>query len=595
VVAARVRRLGPWFLAGIAVTLAALAVAGRWRAPGARPAAGVPVQRTVERGVQLEPDFSPDGSQLVYSGLAGDSLELFVRPLAGGAALQLTGDGPNVEPAWSPDGRWIAYRNQRRGGLWLIAPTGGSPRQLTDAGAQPAWSPDGSTLVYSNPGKATLGALEWPATYDSVLWTVDLGGGAARPLTRPDPIAGGQGMPAWSADGAWVVYATANLVSGGGLWRVPSAGGEPQALVRPVAGRGSERALWHDPQPLPDGSGVYALRIGDDTRIVRVGWREGGPVAPVLAPAPLGAVQLALAADGRQLAFAVEQADSRIEEVRLDAGGSVEGEPRVLVAPAVRRMAMPRYSPDGRRLLALRLRAGSRPEWVVSDHEGREQRVFESTLHAEWATPNEVVALHASQGSLAIDVATGRARQIPRAAWMEQALARGRPRGLDFRHDFGAVVLSEQRSGGRELLLWMAGADRPRQLTSLGGLLDYPFWSSDGRWIGVQRVPRPQLGNELWRLAMPEGKPERVRTGTGPSWGGAFSPDGARMVYAACREGRWHLAVAGPDLAERILAVPPELHGYLRWPDWSADGTRVAYERTRYRSNVWTVELGGDG
>jgi hypothetical protein len=64
-------------------------------------------------------------------------------------------------------------------------------------------------------------------------------------------------------------------------------------------------------------------------------------------------------------------------------------------------------------------------------------------------------------------------------------------------------------------------------------------------------------------------------------------------VYAAFRDGRWHLAVAGPEHPERLLAVPSEIVGYLRWPDWSPDGGRIAYERMRYRSNLWTLELSG--
>jgi Tol biopolymer transport system component len=49
--------------------------------------------------------------------------------------------------------------------------------------------------------------------------------------------------------------------------------------------------------------------------------------------------------------------------------------------------------------------------------------------------------------------------------------------------------------------------------------------------------------------------------------------------------------VAGVTEPERLLDVPPETTGYLRWPDWSPDGTRIAYERRRYRTSVWTVDI----
>jgi hypothetical protein len=54
-------------------------------------------------------DWAADGKSIIYSGLAGDKLQLFSVPRAGGAPTQLTHDAGNLmHPRVSPDGKWIA-------------------------------------------------------------------------------------------------------------------------------------------------------------------------------------------------------------------------------------------------------------------------------------------------------------------------------------------------------------------------------------------------------------------------------------------------------------------------------------------------------
>jgi Tol biopolymer transport system component len=54
-------------------------------------------------------DWTPDGRNIIYSGLAGDKLQLFSIPRVGGTPTQLTHDAGNLmQPRVSPDGKWIA-------------------------------------------------------------------------------------------------------------------------------------------------------------------------------------------------------------------------------------------------------------------------------------------------------------------------------------------------------------------------------------------------------------------------------------------------------------------------------------------------------
>lgn len=94
-----------WALAATALALAAVLawlLAPREAGEKATTWVASPELRTFERGYNGGGDFSPDGSQIVYSSDAAGGLELFVRPLEGGrrdrspaaAARRSTPPGP---------------------------------------------------------------------------------------------------------------------------------------------------------------------------------------------------------------------------------------------------------------------------------------------------------------------------------------------------------------------------------------------------------------------------------------------------------------------------------------------------------------------
>ncbi|TMD47031.1 MAG: hypothetical protein E6I86_10500, partial [Chloroflexi bacterium] len=102
-------------------------------------------------GSAIFPDFSPDGSMIVFgTQLSGD---IWVVNSDGSGATQLT-SGPNVDlfPAWSPDGSKIVFI--RNGQVWTINTNGGGATQLTfdpaPKGQVPDWSPDGGKIAYSS-------------------------------------------------------------------------------------------------------------------------------------------------------------------------------------------------------------------------------------------------------------------------------------------------------------------------------------------------------------------------------------------------------------------------------------------------------------
>ena len=163
-------------------------------------------------GHQMNPDWSPDGSQIVFAVDDGRRDDLWVSAVGGSEArvlLDCKGSCRNLDdPSWSPDGSSIVYsRTVARGGTgWgsleeVDVATGEvsvilAPRVRTfTAGAR--WSPDGSEIVFEGVHKAGTGV---DAEIDGVsLRIADRDAATAGPpLTDPELFAA---TADWSPDG----------------------------------------------------------------------------------------------------------------------------------------------------------------------------------------------------------------------------------------------------------------------------------------------------------------------------------------------------------------------------------------------------------
>ena len=87
-----------------------------------------------ETNWKARPEFSPDGTRMVYASYAGRQWhQLWTMPADGGDAFPLTyGEYDNVGPRWSPDGKVIAFISNRGGNtsLWLESIPGGAQREV---------------------------------------------------------------------------------------------------------------------------------------------------------------------------------------------------------------------------------------------------------------------------------------------------------------------------------------------------------------------------------------------------------------------------------------------------------------------------------
>lgn len=110
---------------------------------------------TVGPGIETNPMFSPDGSQIAFTGEYDGNVDVFVMPASGGTPKRLTyHPAPDRVVGWTPDGKQILFASGRSSyssfsRLFLVPAQGGYETQLPlDRAVEGSYSPDGKKLAY---------------------------------------------------------------------------------------------------------------------------------------------------------------------------------------------------------------------------------------------------------------------------------------------------------------------------------------------------------------------------------------------------------------------------------------------------------------
>jgi tricorn protease len=117
---------------------------------------GDAVRLTTAPGTETNPVFSPDGTQIAFTGEYDGNVDVYVMPAAGGVPRRLTyHPGADTVVGWSPDGKKIVFGSGRNsysgfGRLFTLPVEGGGlPEELPlPMAAQGAFSPDGARIAY---------------------------------------------------------------------------------------------------------------------------------------------------------------------------------------------------------------------------------------------------------------------------------------------------------------------------------------------------------------------------------------------------------------------------------------------------------------
>jgi tricorn protease len=138
---------------------------------------------TAGMGVETDPQFSPDGSLIAFTGEYDGNRDVYVVPAAGGEPRRLTyHPDPDTVVGWTPDGKRILFRSTRSSyssrfaRLFTVAVEGGGlPEELPLPMAEEgAYSPDGKRIAYVPLPHAFDAWKRYRGGRTTAIWIADL-------------------------------------------------------------------------------------------------------------------------------------------------------------------------------------------------------------------------------------------------------------------------------------------------------------------------------------------------------------------------------------------------------------------------------------
>jgi serine/threonine protein kinase/Tol biopolymer transport system component len=189
-----------------------------YRVPGPAVQGTLPPEQIIaSSGVDGDPEYSPDGSKIVFGSVRSGNTEVWICHSEGGDCVPLA---PGFNPSWSPDGTTVAYCAEHESGsmnIFLIDLQGGIPRRLT-AGTEeylPTWSRDGKSVYY-------LSIVDGLPN----IYSIPESGGEPRQVTQSGGV---QALE--SEDRRHLFLMTHQQSRRGQIWRRSLTGGEKTLLV----------------------------------------------------------------------------------------------------------------------------------------------------------------------------------------------------------------------------------------------------------------------------------------------------------------------------------------------------------------------------
>lgn len=345
---------------------------------------GFPVRPvTAESDSETFPSISPDGTSVAYTARypGDDGPHIYLRGLSGSPPIRLSRSDSSEEtyPVWSPDGTQIAFLRMRGDEcrIVVVAALGGREREA--AGCEPHfldyfdWSRDGRSLLISRQRQlAPVDGKERLETTKS-LHRLALEDGQVSPLDyQRDP---GQPdiQPRASPDGRRIAFRR-GAVPYSDIFVVDVGGGAARQLTR-------LRARIRGYDWLPDNRHILLSSDHSGTQSLYLLDTESGDLAN------LGIVggSYPAVSRGRGLAvFQQDNADINLQSFRFDAAADAAGE---VIASSTRSESWPAFAPNDDRLVFVSNRGGDSQLWLF---EPGARTSYQITHHSnvELSAPN---------------------------------------------------------------------------------------------------------------------------------------------------------------------------------------------------------------
>jgi serine/threonine protein kinase len=532
---------------------------------------------TTQPGLELFPNFSPDGKTIAYASAAAGNWDIYIQRVGGRNPINLTADSPDddSQPAFSPNGDSIAFRSEREGGgIFVMGATGESVHRVSDFGFSPAWSPDGKQLVVA---EETVGDDPKQRYTTSSLWSIVVASGEKKKIFDGDAV-----QPQWSPHGDRIAY-WAKRGGTRGIWTVRADGTDPVLLT-------TDSALNWNPVWSGDGHAIYfsSDRAGaTDLWRMPVEESSGRSTSQPEAITKGGTAErmhATVSSDGQKIAYVEETVTENIFQVPFDPiAAKITGDPKPVTVGA-RVVGEPDLAHDGEHIVFQSL--GKKENLYVARLDGTGERqltVEDFSDRVPRFSPNGTqVAFYSNRsgsyqiwsintdGSGLRQISHDTAGDVLRAVWS--------PNGnrLAARHEDGATFLVS--------LLKAEPVEPLPRFPNPGEIFDVWSWSSDDNWLAGHRTLEAngsKKGLVLYSL--------RTKTyqnlndsGTFPIW----LQDSRRLLFVD-NLGKIALIDRESGKITDLLSVKPNEVASLG--QLSSDNKTVVYSSKQREADIWLI------
>lgn len=451
---------------------------------------------TASFGREDSPAFSPDGKQIAYA-WDGDegNWDIYVRLVSGSAPLRLTSNEQQEHfPVFSPDGSQIAFvRDHKTSAEIRIMPALGGPDRLVTRvfsnSYSVSFSADGQHLAVIDTENSQYGG-------QYVIYLVNVQSGERRRLTDPGEFLG-ETTPRFSPDGRNVAFVRLIKDKGMELFVVPSAGGEPRRLT-------SDEATVHSAAWTPDSQSIYFISFRNSNHANL--WRipAAGGEAEFVATGSDDLWVIAASPDGRHLAYVTGKPRQTVWRVT----GNEEKPLRFAMSSSDDQL--PRFSPDGTRLVVFSDRSGKYEVWT-SDATGKNARQITGVPGQASIGWGHWIPDFSPDGSQITFYNIEGDRSYIYTAPVDGGALRRLTFGDSnvwfpaWSADGDLIYFTSDRSGESQIWKVPAGGGEAVQVTATGAVMATP--APDGKTLYF--VKRNEHG-ALWRLSLDTGAEELV-------------------------------------------------------------------------------------
>jgi Tol biopolymer transport system component/DNA-binding winged helix-turn-helix (wHTH) protein len=601
-----------WWLASAAACLVAFATGLRLRYETAPSPIPKLTRITNEAGLSEDPALSADGKLVAYSSDLGreGGKDLYVKQTAGGQTIRLTFDGEgNTMPDFSPDGSRIVFRSNRNGGGIYEVPTfGGEARLLARDGLDPRFSPDGSRVAYWVGAKL---AQTIPGA--GAVWVVPASGGQPERVSSNFTSAM---YPIWSPDSTQILfvgYTSAEAFQSDSLdwWIVSVNGGRAvrtgahHAFLR--AGLQYNNASTPIPAvPIPgcwadDSALIFSFDIGGVQNLWKISLSpQSGEVSGAPRRMTTGSgneAQPSCASNGN-VAFANLTFRNQVWSLPFDLNRAISRGALARVEEVAASRGYPSLSREGNHLAFVSDLSGHQTIWIRDLETGQQLTVAASPFAQRYPVTSP------SGSKVAFSSYEKDKRIVYEAAPGGEPvkLCVGCLRATGWSHDEKSLLVF----GGdpyRIDLLDIASRKRTALITHPSWSLLYGRFSPDERWVSFTARVEPGRGRiAIARLDGQRPVPESAWitiSDVGAEDYANWSPDGKTIYFTSGRDGNnclWGQRIdanSGRPVGE-VFAVQ-HFHGrtYFDHVGWSAAGGRIALALRESTGSIWTMSPSG--